>query len=117
MDYIALLQAEYFGNLLQDYILGALFLLIGFIFRGWLTGILIRLIGKLFSRSEFKLTYQEYKLHLQKSLNFVLFLVFIFLAFNHLDFPESWDLVPVESFGLRMIILRFFHLLIAVSLT
>lgn len=117
MNFQEFLKTTYYGNLTQDYLLGLIFLFIGFVLHGWLSGLIIRLISQIFKRSEYNLTYQEYKTHLQKSLNFFLFLIFLFLAFQHLDFPVNWEMAPIDEFGIRLILYRGYHLLIAIALT
>ena len=79
------LQTTYLGNTTQNYILAVIYLLIGFMLRAWLSNMMIRLVSRIFKQYENQLTTDELKAHLQKRLNFFILLVFLFLAFNHLD--------------------------------
>jgi MscS family membrane protein len=117
MNVASILESTYFGNSVQSYLIAAGFLIISALFHSVLSSLLVRLISQIFKRSEFKLTYQEYRSHLKKSLNFFIFLVFLYLAASALTFPEELNLAPVEEFGVRMLLQRIYHLLIAVSLT
>lgn len=117
MNYRELLELNYFGNSLQSYLISLSLLLTGFVFHSLLSGMLVRLISQMFKRTEYRLELKEYRQILQKSLNFFLFLIFIFLGTNHLEFPKELDLAPVEKFGLKLFILRSYQVLLAVSLT
>lgn len=117
MDVQSLMDQTYFGNSVQNYTIALALVIVGWLFHSWMSNILIRLISQLFRRWEYKLTFNEYKEHLQKPLNFVLFLIFLFLAVNMLVWPEEFDFAPVEEFGVRMILLRFYQLMIAVAFT
>jgi len=117
MDYLSLLENTFFGITIQNFALSIIFLLVGWLFDSKISALFIRLISQLFKKSDYKLTYQEYKIHLQKPLNFFLFLIFLFIASNFLKFPEELHLVPVEEFGLRLVILRSYQLVIAYAIT
>ena len=46
----------------------------------------------------------------------LVFLIFLHLAVNHLDFPEAWNLAPVENFGFKRVINRIYLLFWAIVL-
>jgi MscS family membrane protein len=117
MDYQSFLETTFLGISVQNYALAIGFLLVGWLFSSKISSLFIRLISQLFKKSDYKLSYQEYKEHVQKPLNFFLLLVFVFLASNFLKFPEEFNLAPVDQFGLRMILLRGYQLLMAYAIT
>ncbi|MEQ8323066.1 MAG: mechanosensitive ion channel family protein [Vicingaceae bacterium] len=117
MNFQETFDTIYLGNKVGDYLLGVLFLFGGLLLRRPLSGLIVRIFIQVFRRSEYKLEYQTYRDHLKKPLNFLLFLVFLFLAVSHLEYPESWNLAPVEEFGVRKITLRIYQLLWVVAIT
>ena len=116
MNYQEILQVEYFGNSVQNYLLGLVLILVGFIFNSWLTGLFVRIISQLLRRSKHNLTYAEYKEYLRKPLRQLVFLIFLYLAVSHLEFPEAWNMAPVENFGLKRVINRIYLLFWAIVL-
>ena len=117
MDYNEIMQQVYLGNTVQDYIIAFGFIIAGLILHSILSDIIIRILSQLFRRSPYKLEFTEYRGHLRSSMNFLLFLVFLYFAVSHLQFPEHWDLAPVEDFGLRKILNRIYKVLWAVAIT
>lgn len=116
MDFQHILQLEYFGNSVENYLLGLVLILVGLVFNSALAGLLVRVVSKSFVRSKYKLTYQDYRGHLKKPLRQLVFLVFLYLAVNHLEFPEAWNLAPVENFGLKRVISRIYLVFWAIVL-
>jgi len=117
MNYQEILESTYFGNSVQNYLLAIVWLLVGLLLHSWISNLFIRFIARLFRKSEFNLTREEYKGHVQKSLNLFLLLVFIYLAFNHLDFPKEWNMAPTSEFGIKLILKSVYQLTLAVAVT
>jgi MscS family membrane protein len=47
---------------------------------------------------------------LNKPLGFIILLIIIFIGLDRLKFPDAWELVQVEKFGVRMIVERSYYL-------
>lgn len=117
MNYQEILESTYFGNSVQNYVLAVAWMLIGLLLHTWISNLIIKLISKIFQRSEYNLTHDQYKNHVQKSLNLFLLVVFLYLGINHLEFPKEWDLVPISEFGIRMVFMGIYQLILSVSIT
>lgn len=72
------------------------------------------LIGKLFYRfiQHEKVSVKECLVLLRKPLEFFILLIIIYLAFEKLHFPNSWNMVSVENFGLQLLISKVFQCLV-----
>ena len=107
------LTLTYFENSLKAYLFFTLILFFGIVFKRfivrYLGGMLYRILGK--SANELGRT--AFDDRLRKPLNNLILLGVLFMAAQQLQFPASWQLVPVEEFGLRMFLKKGFSLLYA----
>lgn len=112
-----ILAQEYFDNTVKDYGIGLLLLLFGLLFQGWFSKKIIAGIHRMFRRWTYEIELEQYHGLLAGPLKFFLALVFLFLAFFHLEFPQAWGLAPVSEFGVRWILSHGYQLLLAIAIT
>ena len=116
MDFQTILENEFLGNSVQNYLLAVGIFVVGWLFHGWFASLIVTLINQLFRRSEFRLTRDEFKALLRKPLNLFLFLIFFYISVSILKFPEEWELSPPDEFGFRMILQRTYYALLALAI-
>ncbi|MCI5054958.1 MAG: mechanosensitive ion channel family protein [Flavobacteriales bacterium] len=106
-DLKEILAREYFSNSLGDYLQFVVLVFLGILFSRLLARGLERLIYKFFEKGGVSL--EKFHELLKKPLSAVVLLIFIYVACEHITFPESWNLDPSDQFGLKMVLLRTFQ--------
>lgn len=113
----SILRYEFLGNSVAEYLITAGILLFGFIFKTVLSRLLSGLmykLGKGFWREE---NLPEFRRLLIQPLEVLLFLVFLYLAFQVLDYPlEPSDLRDGDPF-LKTFMFRTYQVFVIVALT
>lgn len=112
-----ILAQKYFGNTVEDYAILLGLLLLGFLFKRYLSRVLSNFIYKLIGKWAQGVNKQKLYVLLQKPLTRFIFVILLFTASSHLEFPREWRLVPKEDFGLKMVIYRGYLLLVVISIT
>lgn len=110
-------KISFLGNSIVNYCWFVGILLIGLIFQRVLSKLLTLFVFKFLQKHTTGVGSDRLLVLLKKPMGVFIMLVFIFLAFNRLEFPAVWNFEPIEKFGLRMILYRFFQVAIVVSLT
>lgn len=111
------LQREILGISIADYCWFLGILLVGLIFKKFLSKVFTRLIFRFLKKYASKTVGFDQLLELlKKPFGIFILLLTVYFAFNQLEIPSSWGLVPKENFGLRMISFRFFQVSIISSL-
>lgn len=109
------LTTVFFGNTLKAYALCVITLLFGLIFKrlaqNYLSTLLYSLVGK---RTE-GIAKSSFDDLLRKPLQNSILLGVLYIAFNHLSFPESWGWATADEFGIRQVLQRGFSLLFALN--
>lgn len=111
------LSHEFLGNTVADYILSAAILLFGLLFNTLLSRMLSGLIYKLGSRFWPESELPEFRRLLVQPLEVLVFLVFLYLAFQVLNYPvQPEDLKAGDPF-LKTFLLRTYQVFVIVALT
>ena len=103
-------------NQLQDFLLLAGWLLFGFIFKKFISKNINRFVYQLIRKYSSGISIEKFYELLNKPLGFLILLIIIYLGFDNLEFPSSWNLVRIEKFGIRMLVDRGYDLLIATAI-
>ena len=110
---IDFLNQLYFENTVKQYIVFAAIVVLGLLFKRlisrYLGGVLFRLVGK----SEDLVNRTGFDRSLQQPLNSLVLCSAIYIAFQQLQFPSAWGLVPANVFGLRMLLAQGYALIFA----
>lgn len=109
------LQQTFLGNSVQDYLWFGGILLAGFLFQQLFSRLVSRLIFRLIKKYTAGVSYDKFLLLLKKPLTYFVLLNIIYLAFDRLTFPGEWNLLPIEHFGMRMVLFKSFQSCIAIS--
>lgn len=111
------LRHEFLGNSIGEYLLSAAILLFGFIFKTLLSKLISGLMYRLGSRFWTEENLPEFRRLLLQPLEVLLFLVFLYLAFQVLDYPlEPEDLRKDDPF-LKTFLFRTYQVFVIVALT
>lgn len=111
------LQNEFLGNTVAEYLLSAGILLFGFIFKTILSRLLTGLMYRLGNRFWSEANLDSFRRLLIQPLEILLFLVFLYFAFQVLDYPvQSEDLQDGDPF-LKTFMFRTYQVFVIVALT
>lgn len=102
------LTIELFENSLLHYFAFAIILLLGVIFKRLLSKISSKLLFKIFQKYSDDVSWDKLFELIRKPFSLLIVLIFAYIAFNQLVFPDSWHLLSKSKFGLRMIIERIY---------
>jgi len=112
-----ILQRTFLGNTLESYAWFAGIILAGLIFKKVVSKFFSGLLYRLFRRYGKHVGIEKFISLLTKPFSVFVMLITVYLAFNRLEYPESWQLVPEHQFGMRMLMFRFFEAAMIVSVT
>jgi len=111
------LYYEFLGNTVASYLLSAGILLFGFIFKTvlsrLLSGIMYRLVKRFFHEDNLP----EFRRLLLQPLEVLLFLVFLYLAFQVLDYPLDQSEIKKGDPFLKTFMFRTYQVFVIVALT
>lgn len=111
------LQFEFLGNSIAEYLISAGILLFGFIFKTLLSRLLTGLMYRLGSKFWSEANLSSFRRLLIQPLEILLFLFFLYFAFQVLDYPvESEDLQDGDPF-LKTFMFRTYQVFVIVTLT
>jgi MscS family membrane protein len=113
----AFLQRTFLGNTLESYCWFVGIALIGLVFKQLISKSLAYLGYKILPKYAKEVGYEKFLALLKKPLGIFILLITFYIAFDRLEFPGEWNLVPVEKFGLRMALFSTFQIAIIFSLT
>ena len=105
------LELLFLGNPISAWLIFFLIILLSFIVRKFISNRLISIILKILNKGDKDASFNQ---QLNKPLNNIIFVLFLYIACNQLKYPDSWNLVSVESFGLKMFISKAYLLLLYV---
>ena len=114
MELDTLMNQVYFGNSLQDYVLFLGMIILGFIFKKlfskYLSHMLFRSIGK-----KSTIGVERFDTLLTQPIGLFIMLSIVYVGSSHIEFPDQWNLVSKDEFGLKMILSKGFSLAYIVS--
>ncbi|WP_242926366.1 mechanosensitive ion channel family protein [Pontibacter vulgaris] len=117
MDIREVLSYTFLGNTVSDYLLSVGILLFGFIFKTLLSKILTGVMFKMVRRFSDKDNQANFKRLLLQPLEMVLFLIFLFFAFNVLDYPLDPSVTRKGDPFFKVFMLRTYQVFVIVAIT
>lgn len=112
-----IMHRNFLGNTIEAYTWFICIAVIGLAFKRLLSKSLAYLGYKLISKQASPVGYTKFNALVEKPIGIFILLITFYLAFDRLEFPNTWNLVPIERFGLRMILFSGFQIAIIFSLT
>jgi MscS family membrane protein len=111
------LNREFHGNSVRQYLVAVGIILLGIIFRKFVSKILSRVLFKLLKRYSKDVGVEKFVALLTRPFSLFLTLLVLYLAFVQLQWPPDWNLAPIEQFGVKMSIWRLFLVALCLSFT
>ncbi|HRG51594.1 MAG TPA: mechanosensitive ion channel [Bacteroidia bacterium] len=112
-----IMHRTFLGNSIEAYAWFFIIALAGILFKRLLSKSLAYLGYKLIRKHASPVGYAKFNALVEKPIGIFILLITFYLAFDRLEFPNGWNLVPVERFGLRMILFSGFQIAIIFSLS
>jgi MscS family membrane protein len=107
-DIIELLNQRFLGNTYSHFIWFAAFILLGIVFNRLLANLSGRIIYRLLKKSSHGVGIQKFYQMVRRPFRLLFMLIFIYIAFDYLKFPEEWHLAVVSEFGIRMLLVKVY---------
>ncbi|PRY11021.1 MscS family membrane protein [Pontibacter ummariensis] len=117
LDWKDILEYSFLGNTVGEYLISAGILLFGFIFKTLLSRLLSTVLYKLVHRFLQEADLPEFRRLLIQPLEVLLFLVFLYLAFQVLDYPLEISEIREEDPFLKTFFFRTYQVFVIVALT
>ena len=115
MNQLEFLQIVFLENTIKSYIIFASIFLFGILFKSLVSSYLRKSIYKLVGDKSNPNGKSEFDELLKKPINYFLLIIIIFLSFNSLNFPISWELANSDEIGIKMILDKGVSLLIILT--
>tara|TARA_B100001142_G_C14295021_1_gene640483 strand:- start:119 stop:1231 length:1113 start_codon:yes stop_codon:yes gene_type:complete len=111
-----LLQQEFLGNTIENYIwfIGAI--LLGMIFKKLISKYLSRLLFKIISKKDSQIGIDKFDSLLTKPIGFCIMLSIIYLGSSYIHYPPEWNLASKNEMGIKMLINKGFSLIYIYSI-
>ena len=116
MNDFSFLREYFLGNTVESWFWFAGILLFGILLKRWISGRVTRLIYHLFKRYCKAGGLQKFILLITAPIELFFTILIVYLAFDKLEYPTEWNLVPDQEFGFRMVILRLLQVAFLISM-
>ena len=110
-------DATFLGNSIESYSWFAGILLVGIIVKRFLSKVLAQLTFRLVKKYSSGVGFDKFLVLMKAPFGVFVILVSFYFAFDRLEFPHEWNLVPEDKFGVRMMMFRTFQCAIVISIT
>ncbi len=111
------LDQQFFENRVEDLLWFGGIILIGIIFKRYVSNHLSGLIYQFLKRYAAGVDVKELRELLRKPFGLFIILISVYIACKQIHWPESWHLPNEENFGLRFVIWKAFQFFIIISVT
>ena len=111
-----ILNQEFLGNTVENYLWFTGIMLFGLIFKTLLSQLLSKLIFRIVQRFSEGVTEIDFRRLLVRPLEIFTFLVFLYLAFNQLNFPLEVEESAGETLNMRDVLQRIYQFFMITSL-
>ena len=110
-------QQVYYNNTVEDYCWFSGMMLAGIVFEKYLSKLMSNLLYKLVRKYSEGVENDKFYELLHAPLSLFIYLILLYTATSHIEYPEEWGLSPVDEFGLKMVIHRLYLTFLAASIT
>tara|TARA_B100000902_G_scaffold280180_1_gene265985 strand:- start:4790 stop:5890 length:1101 start_codon:yes stop_codon:yes gene_type:complete len=111
-----IIDLNFLGNNGLNYLIFFISIFSGIVFKGLISRYLSHYFYQIIGKKETRVGPEKFKELLSKPIGYLIMLSFIYYGFNQLNFPEKWNLAPVNEIGTKMIILKSFSLIYIYSI-
>lgn len=114
-EIISFFEINIFENSLKKITIFLSIILVGIIFKRLLSKLLGKIIFKFMKKYSSEISSEKFISILHKPFSFFILLLVFYIAFIFIKFPESWNLVSIEHFGLRYLLITGYEILLLIS--
>ncbi len=111
------LHRTFLENTIESFCWFTGIILLGLLFKKVLSKLLALFVFKFFQKYSKGVGYNKLFLLLKKPLEVLILLITIYFAFGRLHFPDQWNIVTIEHFGLRLIVSKLFQIFTVACIT
>lgn len=111
------LQRTILGNKLENICWFVGILLAGLVLQRILSKLLTLCVFKFLQKYSKGVGYDKMFVLLKKPMGLLILLISLYIAAQYLEYPESWNLISIQHFGLKLMVYRGFQILIIFSFT
>lgn len=111
------LEIKYLENPLREYLICVAVLVFGFLLKRFIANIISKQTFRIFKGIAQNLYYDKFLELLRTPFEQLISIIIIYVAFNRLNFPESWNIDGIETFGLRWVIEAVFEIALITVIT
>ena len=104
------LDKEIVANPVSAWLMFLLIIVLSFIIRKFISNQIISVVLRALNRKKGELDFQT---KLNKPINNIIFMGFLYIAFNQLSYPSAWSLAPENEFGVKMFLKKGYALIIS----
>lgn len=104
------LNNTFLENPLREYLLCLSIILVGFLLKRLFATLISQQTFRIFKSISQNQYYDKFLELFRKPIEQLLSLIILYIAFNRLNFPTSWNFVAIEHFGIRWIIEAVFEI-------
>ncbi len=115
-EFSNVMTQSFFENTLWQYSAFVLILFFGIVLRKFISRLSNKLLFRVLKDYIDGVHAEKFLELLQKPVGVTILLIFAFVAFNQIGFPESWAMAPAEKFGLKMVLNKGYFLLLSGSI-
>lgn len=102
------LDQQFLGNTVTNYLLCVGILLIGFIFKRFISSLLIRLLYFIFRKYGRSVGWEQFTRLTNRPFQLLFMVILVYFAIQRLAFPAEWRMAEANEFGLRMVLYKGF---------
>jgi MscS family membrane protein len=117
MDFGQLLNQRILGNRVENIVWCVGILLFGFLLKRVASLLISRLLFRLVKKESENLPVNDFMILLRRPLEMLITLIFLYTAFSFLRFPPEWNIAPTSQFGLRLVLLRLYQVMMIFTIT
>jgi len=108
---------QFLENPVRGYVWFVIILLAGFISKRLISKFLSHQLYRLCKKYTKGVGVDKFVELLMAPFNFFIMLLILYLAFDRLEYPYSWHLVPRDIFGFKMIVFKSFAIILTLSIS
>lgn len=109
MTQLNFLKHTFLGNSFESYLWFFGILLSGFILKKFISRIITRILYSVFKRYGKSVGVESFLKLMNRPFQLFVMILIVYLAFDRLEFPVEWNLVPQHQFGFRLVLFRLFE--------
>jgi len=112
-----ILNKKILENPVKDILLFLIVLLTGILIKSFISGFISRIFFKVFEKRSSQFVHlTDFLTLLRTPVEGLLTLIILYISFNQLRFPPSWNLASVENIGVRLVVLKFYFILVTIAI-